>query len=59
MFLKEVVNLAQSTLLNYRCTVGKVNETIPGFPLFMVEGQGDTWEEAFADADKNKDRRGY
>ena len=39
---------AQSiSLCSYRCTVGKVTWAFEG------KGQGDTWEEAFAQADKS------
>jgi hypothetical protein len=39
-------------LHHFRCTVGHV---VMGL-FFHVEGQGDSWDEAFADADANKAR---
>lgn len=38
-----------------RCSVGYISNVV--FSAFHVEGQGDTWREAFANADKHKARR--
>ena len=40
----------QSKLHGFRCTVGTIDNM--GFSVFMVLGQGDTWDEAFAAAEK-------
>jgi hypothetical protein len=45
---------AQHVVLTYRCAVGYVTNI--GIPMFHVQGEGDTWEEAFAKADARKDR---
>lgn len=37
--------------LQYRCTVGVVI-SVGGFAFCHVKGQGDTWEEAFAAAER-------
>ncbi len=39
---------AQDTIFSYRCTVGAIEHHI----AFCVKGQGDTFEEAFAEADR-------
>lgn len=31
-----------------RYTVGYIDEVLKFFPLFMVEGQGSSWEDAFS-----------
>lgn len=48
----------QGRLLVRRCNVGHIGG-FPGFPLFMNEGQGDSWDEAFSQADQRKATRGY
>ena len=45
---REAVLDAMHMALTYRCSVGHVAMGV----FFHVEGQGDTWEEAFAAADK-------
>lgn len=35
--------------MSYRCTVGYI---MPMIGAFLIRGQGDTWAEAFAMADK-------
>jgi hypothetical protein len=47
---REELLRSQGTALCYRYSVGEV--TAYPIPLFHVRGQGDTWEEAFAEADR-------
>lgn len=37
----------RSSAHRYRCTVGRV-EAAGGVTLYLIDGQGDTWEEALA-----------
>ena len=45
----------EQTIWSRRCSVGYISNIV--FSAFHVEGQGDTWREAFAEADRNKARR--
>ncbi len=40
------IDRLQSHLLTYRCEAGHIGG-FTGFPLAIVSGQGDTWEEVF------------
>lgn len=42
---------------NFRYQVGSVQSIAGVFSAFLISGQGDTWEEAFARADRSDNRK--